>query len=476
MKFVLSIFLIFSLALKSQSYNYYYGNLHSHTGFSDGNKDSAATGVTKPDGSYAYAKQSLNFDFLGISEHNHYSSLRNPGFKLPRYQEGLNMADAANQEGIFLALFGMEYGVSSGNNGHVIVYGFNQLIGWETNISGQQGNNYDIYNAKNDYDGLFKKINKNPNAFAYLAHPYWTDFTRDGNDSTAIAFSNYNATYDSAIVGVPLRSGNAFSVFDDYSDYSTGDYFNYYKKMLYLGYHLGIGYDHDNHYTNFGRSNGGRLVVIAPSLTRANLTTAMRNMNFYGSDDSNVKVEFTMNGNIMGSIVSGNYFPSFNIVHNDPDGENADTIRIWRGYKNSGGLWAQIMNTSVNGNAMQFTDPSIQPNIEYFYFAEIRQSDRQWIVTSPIWYKASTELSVKNNSTQLKHLVFPNPAVHELSICVEQNDGSQILIQDLTGRTVYQSILKEKNLIIDTSLFQKGLYILTIKSEVGIVSKKIVIE
>ena len=239
---------------------------------------------------------------------------------------------------------------------------------------------------------------------------------------------------------------------------------------------MGIGYDHDNHYTNFGRSNGGRLVVIAPSLTRANLTTAMRNMNFYGSDDSNVKVEFTMNGNIMGSIVSGKYFPSFNIVHNDPDGENADTIRIWRGYKNSGGLWAQIMNTSVNGNAMQFTDPSIQPNIEYFYFAEIRQSDRQWIVTSPIWYKASTELSVKNNSTQLKLLVFPNPAVHELSICVEQNDGSQILIQDLTGRTVYQGILKEKNLIIDTSLFQKGLYILKIKSEVGIVSKKIVIE
>ena len=191
MKFVLSIFLIFSLALKSQSYNYYFGNLHSHTGFSDGNKDSAATGVTKPDGSYAYAKQSLNFDFLGISEHNHYSSLRNPGFKLPRYQEGLNMADAANQEGIFLALFGMEYGVSSGNNGHVIVYGFNQLIGWETNISGQQGNNYDIYNAKNDYDGLFKKINKNPNAFAYLAHPYWTDFTRDGNMKITEAAENF---------------------------------------------------------------------------------------------------------------------------------------------------------------------------------------------------------------------------------------------------------------------------------------------
>lgn len=477
MKIILVIFLIFSFDVKSQAYNYYFGNLHSHTGFSDGNKDSLTTGVAKPDGSYSYAKQSQNFDFLGISEHNHYSSLRNPGFKLPCYQEGLNMADAANQDGIFLALFGMEYGVSSGNNGHVIVYGFNQLIGWESNISGQPGNNYDIFNAKNDYDGLFKKIKNNPNAFAYLAHPYWTDFTRDGNDSTAIAFTSYNAAYDSAIVGVPLRSGNAFSVFDDYSDYSTGDYFNYYRKMLYLGYHLGIGYDHDNHYTNFGRSNGGRLVILAPSLTRSNLTTAMRNMNFYGSDDSNAKVEFTMNGNIMGSIVSGNYFPSFNVIHNDPDGEQADTIRIWRGYKNSGGLWSQIMNTVVSGNTMQFTDQSIQPNIEYFYFAEIRQTDRHWIVTSPIWYKASTELSVKNSTTKAKLLVFTNPVAHELSISVEQDNGGQILIQDLTGRIVYQSTLKERNLVVNTSIFQKGIYTLTIKSDSGgIVTEKIIIE
>ncbi len=78
------IFILFSFIINSvvaQTYNYYFGNLHSHTGFSDGNKDSLTSGVSQPAGAYNYAKLSQNFDFLGVSEHNHYSSNNNPGFK-----------------------------------------------------------------------------------------------------------------------------------------------------------------------------------------------------------------------------------------------------------------------------------------------------------------------------------------------------------------------------------------------------------
>src|SRR5690348_15289115 len=111
-------------SLKGQQLNYYFGNIHSHTGFSDGNKDSLKSGVSAPGGSYDYARLSQNFNFLGVSEHNHYSSSHNPGFKRQLYQLGLNMADDANDEGHFLAMFGMEYGVSSQYNGHVLVYGY----------------------------------------------------------------------------------------------------------------------------------------------------------------------------------------------------------------------------------------------------------------------------------------------------------------------------------------------------------------
>src|SRR4051812_17538005 len=142
---------------KAQLYNYYFGNIHSHTGFSDGNQDSLSSGISTPAGSYAFAKLSQNFNFLGVSEHNHYSSNNNPGFKMQSWPIGLNQANTANQDGTFLCMFGMEWGVTSTYHGHVLIYGFPQLIGWENTPI-----NYQIYNAKPDYDGLFKKVRNEP--------------------------------------------------------------------------------------------------------------------------------------------------------------------------------------------------------------------------------------------------------------------------------------------------------------------------
>ena len=76
--FIIIFLLIFTLH-KAQINNYYFGNLHAHTGFSDGSKDSSSSGISDPAGAYTFAKLSQNFDFLGISEHNHYSSAHNPG-------------------------------------------------------------------------------------------------------------------------------------------------------------------------------------------------------------------------------------------------------------------------------------------------------------------------------------------------------------------------------------------------------------
>ncbi len=475
-KLFASLLVCFSVVLSGQSYNYYFGNLHAHTAFSDGNKDSLSSGVGRPDGSYAYAKLSNDFDFLGISEHNHYSSNHNPGFKLPRYQAGLNMANAANQDGSFLALFGMEYGVSSQYNGHVIIYGFNQLFGWESSVPDVTGNNYDLYNAKSDYDALFKRVKNNPNAFCYLAHPDFSDFTTDGTYATALSNAPYNAAYDSAIVGVPLRSGLATSTATNYADYSQGNYFNYYKKLLYQGYHLGIGYDHDNHYTNFGRSNGGRLVILAPSLSRANLITAMQQMHFYGSDDSNAKIDFNFNGNIMGSIVGGSVYPTFNVTHNDPDGEQADTIKIWRGNKNSGGLWAEIVHITNQNNTTTFTDNSIVSGKEYYYFAEIKQSDGQWIMTSPIWYTALAPLGLAEGSADFHFTFFPNPVSKNLSLSFSKEDEFVISLLDVSGRVSLMRSIRGQDCIIDLSLLKSGIYTLQIKSKQNLISKKLILE
>jgi hypothetical protein len=466
---------LFSAICFSQPYNYYFGNLHAHTAFSDGNKDSTSSGISTPSGSYSYAKLSKDFDFLGISEHNHYSTIRNPGFKLPRYKTGMQMADAANEDGKFLALFGMEYGISSGKNGHVIIYGFDQLVGWETSVPGITGNNYNIYNAKSDYDGLFKKVKNNPNAFCYLAHPYYTDYSSNGSDSAALYNAPYNSAYDSAIVGVPLRSGLAMSNANNYDDYSLGNYFIYFKKLLYKGYHLGMGYDHDNHYTNFGRSNGGRLVIIAPQLSKKELMKAMQQMHFYGSDDSNCKIEFTLANNLMGSILTGTDMPVFNLIHNDPDGENADSLKLWRGNANSGGLWADIICGANQANALYYRDTTLATGVEYYYFAEVKQADGQWIVTSPIWYKKyDAPPVVKKETCEL--IYFVNTITGKLDVSFDACKDHSITIVDLNGRILLTETFAKNNFSVDLSGLPSGIYTIVFKNESSVRAEKLVID
>ena len=471
MKVKLSVLLIcIALIFKAQVYNYYFGNIHSHTGFSDGNQDSLVSGVSAPAGSFAFAKLSQNFNFLGVSEHNHYSSNNNPGFQIQSWPIGMNQANSANQDGIFLCMFGMEWGVTSTYNGHVLIYGFPQLIGWETSPV-----NYQVYNAKTDYDGLFRKVKNKPGAFLTLAHPQYNDYTTNGTAATSLLNSPYNTAYDSAIVGTPLRSGYYLTTTSNYNDYSTLNYFDYYCLLLAKGYHIGMTYDHDNHNTTFGRNNAGRLVILAPALTRANFYSAMQSMHFYGSDDWNAKVAFTMNGNIMGSILSGTVSPVFNVMHNDGDGEIADSIKIWRGVSNNVSL-PQIVNTTLQNNSSSYTDNTMLSGLEYYYFAEIKQADGQWIVTSPIWYKNTSTAGIKENKLVLDFNFFPNPVSQKLSISTSETDYYKVSILDLSGRIIYENLFYEKDFLIDLSIFAGGVYFLKVENSKNAVMKKLVVE
>ena len=197
-----------------QGYKYYYGTLHAHSAYSDGNKDSASSHRTLPLHDFEYAKSSQHFDFLGISEHNHLTA----GLHLADYHKGLQQANQANDNGNFVCLYGMEYGVIS-TGGHLIVYGIDSLIGWEAG-------NYDIYNSKTDYTALFKKVAARPNSFCYFAHP------QDGDYNQILTTAPYNAVSDQAIVGTPFRSGPAFSLDTSYSNGSTFDYLDQWFAAL----------------------------------------------------------------------------------------------------------------------------------------------------------------------------------------------------------------------------------------------------
>lgn len=367
----------------------YFGNLHSHSDYSDGNKDNP--GYTPAD-DYLFAMGAQCMDFLGISEHNHYSFNNNPGTLKSNYHLGSQQANNFSQNHPnFLALYGMEWGVISGG-GHVVVYGDNmdELFGWETNVGGVPGNNYDVYVAKNDYtgaNGLFKTINDRiaKNTFATLAHPDFTDFGDIAN--------TYNAVADDAIVGTAVASGPAFSSNTTYGNPPTSMYYlPYYQIMLSRGYHLGPLIDHDNHNTTFGKTSYTRTAVVAPALTKTDIIKAMRNMNFYATEDCDSKLDFSINTKMMGSQFADRYAPVINISLSDATNSTSNAvITLMHGAPGSGIIATAIY--SVTGNTLTYTDINLPDGFTGYYYADITNGSSR-IISAPIWYTRNDQIVV----------------------------------------------------------------------------------
>jgi len=367
---VAAVAFLYSIAAKSQTYQYYYGNIHAHSSYSDGNKDAASTLYLTPGDDYNFAKQSYNFNFLGISEHNH----RQAGLQLADYAKGVAYADTANKNGQFVCMYGMEYGVIN-NGGHVIVYGIDSLIGWETG-------NYKIFNSQYNYATLWRTLAAHPTSFATLAHPGNSDYA---NMTTSI----YSDTADIAIVGSAIRSGGAFSTTTNYSDGAPGtSYLSYWRKLLAAGYKLGPTIDHDNHYTTFGRTSKSRTVVLSQQLNRDSIMAAYRAMRFYASDDWNTQVSFTIDASPMGRVLTTYTDPGINVSITDPDGGDAiSSINVYYGVPGSNTL-STILITKNNSNTLSFVH-QIAAGARYYYYLEITQADGNKIWTSPIWVTKS---------------------------------------------------------------------------------------
>lgn len=346
------------IATNSNSLNYYFGTFHSHSEYSDG--------TALPSADYAYAKASSCMDFIGISEHNHVAA----GMSLSNWPLGKSQAASATSA-TFVAMYGMEWGVISGG-GHVIVYGVNSLLGWDAG-------EYETYVAKSDYigaSGLFSTVNSfGNNAFTTLAHPNNSDYSG--------IMSTYNLAADNAIVGTAVESGPASSTNTTYSDpaSSLAD-LPYYRNMLARGYHLGPTMDHDNHNLTHGRTTTSRTVIMAPSLSEANILSAMRQMRFYASQDCSARVTFKINNNEMGSEVTASGAPTITVTATTSN--PITSIKIYSGVSGSG-TNATILTSTTSGS-ITYTHTALANLADQYYYIDITESDGKRIITSPIWY------------------------------------------------------------------------------------------
>jgi hypothetical protein len=162
------------------AYNFYYGSTHAHSNWSDGGQPTGAcnsgnaygSGTFTPADVYNYARNTAGLDFWVVNEHNHLIqdaiATNNPPVTeakvKQRYQDGLTASNTATVNGSFVALYGMEWGVTSNSDqGHLTLIETPKLFGWET-CTTCNGPSAECTPGTNCYFDVFT-----PKRFNYLA-------------------------------------------------------------------------------------------------------------------------------------------------------------------------------------------------------------------------------------------------------------------------------------------------------------------
>lgn len=391
-----------SFYVGEEKVNHYYGNLHSHTNYSDG--------IGTASEAYKYARDEANVDFLAITDHsnsfdNESKASMKDGSMSEEWVEGNKIADEYNKSEDFTAMFGyeMSWSASTGKYGHMNTF---NTAGFESRT------NLDM-NLKKYYETL----KENPQSISMFNHPGETfgDFS---------GFGHYDEEIDKLITLIEV--GNA-----DGAVGSSGYFPSYdqYINALDKGWHLAPTNGQDNHKGKWGDANTTRTVVLAEKNTREDIYQAMRDRRVYSTEDENLQLDFKINGNLMGTILEETEELNFEVEIKDPDtSEKSAKVEIVA----NGGKVVKTMNMTSSSQKFNFTMPS-----DYsYYFVKVTQADGQIAVSSPIWVgevvsvginsvSVDKEIAIENEEINISTEVYNNENVTAENVKVEYFLGSE---------------------------------------------------
>lgn len=315
--------------------NPYFGEIHSHTGDSDGN------GRGEDAIEFAYDNGA---DFFAVTEHSHY-------FTQKTYDEQKAAADSLDRPGRFAALYGWEmtWNNTCGYWGHMNVIGSDKVVS-------------DIHSV--NMPDLFKWLESEPDAVGMFNHPgsSWGDFEDYG-------FRSEKADRQMALAEIKGRG-----------------YDHQYALLLSRGWHVAPTFNEDNHAPNWTVASPYITGVLAPALTRENIMDAFRARRAYSSADPTMKIFYKINGEWMGSRL------------NAPEELNV-SVKITTENENGIGRIEiigedNILVTQKFVGARQSYEWNITLPVEYDYYYLRISNGIQYSVTAPIWIENRGEPKV----------------------------------------------------------------------------------
>jgi hypothetical protein len=244
------------------------GQLHAHTGFSDGE--------LAPADAFAAAR-GWGLHFFAVTDHLEQLTA-------DEWRQGRAAADAAEAPGAFVALYGFELGgfpTLRGWMNHVNVVGTDRLPGvWST------------VGLNRLYDGILRL--PGPDVVAQFNHPGMQKHVLGRNNWNDFAY-DARADLRMKLVTVETRSATRENHREEVG----------YVPALEHGWHVGPKAEEDNHRADWARSPR-RTGVWLPELTRAHLLAGLTRMATFYTDDPNASLKLSADGQwLMGSTLHG---------------------------------------------------------------------------------------------------------------------------------------------------------------------------
>jgi hypothetical protein len=331
---------------KPVAYNMYFGDLHTHTSYSD-----AWEGT--PWDAYAAAAAS-GADFMAITDHatlwNAYSA-----FVLDEAEWADTMAAAD----------------------HFTSKSFAALVGYEAWLLGECGE-INVYNVKElpTASHLGYKFDRLPGFYDWIAkqgavgqfnHP--TYMTRNFMD-----YAYYTPSRD---VGM-----GAIEVWNDLLTEQS------YIMALDAGWHVMPTANSDTHSPDWMTGSDVRTVLLAPSLTSDELYKAISAGRGYATLDKNLRISFTVNGMVMSSMLSPSTTSYSASIHiEDPDGTASDAVTMVELVSDGGHV---VWSANADSTVVDLSATISSDTAHYYYLRVSTQSGLDgapgvtaW--TSPVW-------------------------------------------------------------------------------------------
>lgn len=371
-----------SFTIGEATFQRYFGQLHSHTQYSDG--------AGSLDSALAYVKalpDNANVDFVAFTDHSNYfdkSGAANPEGALydmtkateysqqtwKSYKDAVAAFNTENA-GSMVAIAGFEM-TWSGGPGHINTF----------NTPGIVSRNNTTLNNKTKDAGLqayYKLLSQTEgaNSISQFNHPG----TTFGN---FIDFGYWDAVVDTRMYMVEVGNGEG--------QIGAGGYYPSYEQYIMAldkGWHVAPTNNQDNHKGRWGNANDARDVILTDDFTEDGIYAALRARRMYATEDKNLELDYTVNGNMMGSIIDVPEKLNFEISFNDPD--RTDSIAKVELVVNSG----KVAYTWDSAADLTKGSVSVELPPEYtYYFVRVTEGDGDLAVTAPVWVGESLKLGI----------------------------------------------------------------------------------